>query len=42
MKAAKKEKKLAYFNVEKLIIDGTFYRGAETLALSFLRAINGQ
>lgn len=35
LKAAKRERKAAYFNVEKLIIDGTLYRGEETSQFSF-------
>jgi len=35
LKAAKREKKAAYFNVEKLIIDGILYRGEETSQFSF-------
>ena len=35
LKAAKREKKAAYFNVEKLIIDGALYRGDETSQVSF-------
>ena len=35
LKAAKREKKAAYFNVEKLIIDSVLYRGEETSQFSF-------
>ena len=35
LKAAKREKKAAYFNVGKLIIDGALYRGEETSQFSF-------
>ena len=35
LKAAKREKRAAYFNVEKLIIDGALYRGEETLQFPF-------
>ena len=35
LKAAKFEKKASYFNVEKLIIDGTLYSGEETSQFSF-------
>ena len=35
LKAAKREKKNAYFNVEKLIINGALYRGEETSQFSF-------
>ena len=35
LKASKREKKAAYFNVEKLIINGTLYRGEETSQFSF-------
>ena len=31
----KRQKKAAYFNVEKLIIDGALYRGEETSQFSF-------
>ena len=33
LKTAKQEKRVAYFKVEKLIIDGSLYRGPETEAL---------
>ena len=39
LKAAKRDKKAAYFNVEKLIINGALYRGEETF---FLWAFNRQ
>ena len=35
LKKARQEKKLAFFNVEKLIIDGRIYRGPETKRFSF-------
>jgi len=35
LKAAKRRKKAAYFNVEKLIINGAFYRGKESSQFSF-------
>jgi len=35
LKATKREKKAAYFNVEKLIIDGIVYRGEETSLWTF-------
>ena len=35
LKAAKREKKAAYFNVEKLIINGVLYRVEETSRFSF-------
>ena len=35
LKAAKREKKAAYFNIEKLIIYGALYRGEETSQFSF-------
>ena len=35
LKAAKRDKKAAYFNVEKLIINGALYRGLETFQFSF-------
>ena len=35
LKAAKREKKAAYFNVEKLIINGALYRGEETSQFPF-------
>lgn len=35
LKKAKQERKLAFFNVEKLIIDGKIYRGPETKRFSF-------
>ena len=31
LKAAKREKKEAYFKVEKLLINGSLYRGPETV-----------
>ena len=33
--AAKREKKAACFNIERLIIDGALYRGEETSQFSF-------
>ena len=33
LKAAKQEKRTAFFKVERLIIDGSLYRGPETIAL---------
>ena len=41
LKAAKREKNAAYFNVEKLIINGALYRGEET-PNCFSMAFNGQ
>ena len=35
LKAAKREKKEAYFNVEKLLINGSLYRGPETFLFPF-------
>ena len=35
LKAAKRDKKTAYFNVEKLIINGALYRGEETSQFPF-------
>ena len=35
LKAAKREKKAAYLNVEKLVIDGALYRGEETSQFPF-------
>lgn len=35
LKAAKRDKKAAYFNVEKLIIEGSLYRGPETQQFPF-------
>ena len=35
LKAAKREKKAAHFNVEKLIINGALYRGEKTSQFSF-------
>lgn len=35
LKAAKHEKMAAYFNIEKLVIDGALYRGEETLQSPF-------
>ena len=35
LKAAKHDKKAAYFNVEKLIINGALYHGEETSQFSF-------
>ena len=35
LKTARREKKAAYFNVEKLIIEGALYRGEETSQFSF-------
>ena len=32
LKAAKQEKRTAFFKVERLIIDGSLYRGPETIA----------
>ena len=36
LKKARQEKKLAFFNVEKLIIDGKIYRGPETNGFLFM------
>ena len=32
LKAAKQEKRTSFFKVERLIIDGSLYRGPETIA----------
>ena len=39
LKAAKREKKAASFNIEKLIIDGALFRGEETLCTICLKLV---
>ena len=42
LKAAKQEKRTAFFKVERLVIDGSLYRGPETIAFPSLRTFNGR
>ena len=42
LKATKQEKRTAFFKVERLVIDGSLYRGPETIAFPSLRTFNGR